>query len=896
MGKASGAQQQQEVNDYRMSLQYGICNGPVILREIRIDDKIVWTGRLENAGPIYINDPTLFGGPKKEGGVQGVAYFLPGKPDQILPSGLASRFGLTSTTAPGFRGVATIFFVGSIDQPGGFLWASNTPFIRPVKVKVERAPVGLNPVLALMQANVSATFVGYTVTAGTDSAVLTDGVTKAVGPHAVKVTVDTVGVRTLLIDGNTIVQEPYILDANDNKLPGYTITFNSSGSHTVPITGGSVTFGDATIFVANGGSLTFYISGDDNRNANPIHMIYECLTNTDWGMAAPEYLIDKANMEAAAQQIYDERFALSIMWTQQDTVEKYVSEILDHILATFFVNPRTGLLSLLLLRDDYDVNLLPEINPSNAKMKTFKRKLYGETINEINVSWTNPETEKTETVTNQDLANIEIQGAPVSDSRNYYGIRSAELAARVGARDSASASAPLAAFDVELDRSAWALLPGQVVRVNWPRYRLTNVVCRVVKIGYGRAGQPKITVSLMEDIFSVSKPAAVAPPTSGWAGAAEDPAPMAFTQVFTLPYFLATRETSVEHAYPSVLAGILAYQPGGATTSYDLYTERLQPNGTLAWQSVGAKTIVGRSTMLTPLFAEATSQIVGFPLTGETRGPQINGLVVIGDGSDTNMEIGLLSAYDGTTWTVKRGVLDTTPRAWAIDTPVWFVPPSCTIGDSQEIRSVGETPQYKLLSRTSRGVLPIDNAPVVSGTMTARPHAPLRPANVKVNGIGFGDIDASSASSLAITWATRNRLTEDLLVVPWDTGAVTPEYLQMTIVTIFRENGQPMITWRGLYTENSLNVPISYVQQERSIFVRVTAEREGISSVQGHGLWVRNIPQIANPAPPPVPGEPGAPPPPVADPAPTPDPVQGPGPTQSPGFGFPGEWGRQSLL
>lgn len=893
MGKGS-SKQQQEVNDYRMSLHYGICSGPVALREIKIDDKTVWTGRMADAGPIYINDPTLFGGPTKEGGVSGVAYFLPGKPDQVLPTGLAQRFGLTATTCPAFRGVASIFFVGSVEQPGGFLWSSNTPFIRPVKVKVERAPIGLDPTAAMLQSSVIATFSDLTAFADGFVTHLSNGIAGLVGPHIVKISV-TPGpdfIRTLTIDGTTIIQQPFIADDNNNHSPGYTITYNGEGEKTLPTSGGTLNFADAKIVVAGSGDLTLTVGGDSNRNANAIHMIYECLTNTDWGMAAPEYLIDRANFELAAQKIYNEQFMLSIFWTQQDTVEKYVSEILDHILATFFVNPRTGLLSVLLLRDDYDFASLPEINPANARMKSFKRKLYGETTNEINVSWTNPATEKSETITYQDLANIEIQGAPVSDSRNYYGIRSAVLASQVAARDSASASAPLAAFDVELDRTMWDLLPGQVVRVNWPRYRLNNTVCRVMKIAYGKAGTPKITVSLMEDIFSISKPAIVTPPSSAWAGVAEDPAAMQFAQVFTLPYFLAVKETSTDHDYPAVLAGVLAYQPGGATTSYDLYTQRLQANGALDWQSVGAKTIVGRSTMLTPLFAETTTQIYGLPLTGEARGPQVNGLVVIGDGTDAATEIALLAAYnsDTNTWTVNRGVLDTVPRAWPIDTPVWFVPQTSTIGDTLEVRSVGESPQYKLVSRTSRGVLPLENAPVVTGAMTARPHAPLRPANFKVNGIGFGNVDATGAASLELTWSTRNRLTEDTLVVGWDTAAVSPEYLQMTVVTIFRENGQPMITWRGLYTENSLSVPIAYVQEEQNVFVRVTSERSGIASIQGHGLWVRNIPQIANPAPPPTPAEPGPPPPPAVDPDPTPDPVEGPNATYSPGYGFPGEW------
>jgi hypothetical protein len=129
----------------------------------------------------------------------------------------------------------------------------------------------------------------------------------------------------------------------------------------------------------------------------------------------------------------------------------------------------------------------------------------------------------------------------------------------------------------------------------------------------------------------------------------------------------------------------------------------------------------------------------------------------------------------------------------------------------------------------------------------------------------------------------------------WSDGPVTPEYLQMTVVTIFRNNGDVMITYRGLYTENQLVIPIAHVQQEARIFVRVSSEREGIASIQSYGLWVKNIPQVQNPAAPPVPVEPPPPPPPGPDAPPTPDPV--PNPTPAPpeipggGGGF-GEWGN----
>ena len=797
MGKGSGSSQQ-EVNEYRMSIHYGVCHGPVTFKRILIDeDKVIWEGSQSEVGYVDVDLPNLFGGPKKEGGVGGRIYFLPGKDDQVMPADLAIRLGLTPETCPALRGVASVFFVGGpatfaigsyntglqvSGQGGGFYWTANSPFIRPLRFDVESVETGLS------------------------------------------------------VSGATI-----------------------------------------------------------NGNANPAHVIYGGLTDLDYGMGAPEWLIDRPSFERFRDTMIAENFGLSFKWTKQSDIEAFVSEVIDHVQATIYVDPRTGKFAIRALRDDYDLASTRILTPENAKMKTFSRKLWGETANEIVVSWTNPINEQEETITDQDLANIAIQGAPISAGRNYYAVRSAELASRLLARELRQVSAPLAMCEVEVDRTKWDVVPGEVLRITWPKYKLENVPMRVMKVNYGKKGQPAIKLSLVEDIFSLGKPPLNLPPASGGNGGAETPAPMMFSKVITLPAYLTLRETLTRTraaVYPEVIAGILAHQPGNDTIAYDLYTEKTQANGATTYASVGTKAVLGSVKIVTPIYQEAVSKIEGFPLLGVARGPEVGALAFIGDGDDSQMEIMLLRAFADDAWTVDRGMLDTVPRAWPVNTPVWFLPIQSVISDDSQFRAVGESPDYKLLTRTSLGTLPLNAAPVLTGTMNARPHAPLRPANVKINGTGFGEIDAAGASSLAISWSTRNRIFEDGQLPRWADGAITPEYKQMTIVTVFRENGDTMITYRGLYTENGLTIPIAHVQQERRVFIRVSSERDGISSLQSYGLWVKNIPQVSNPSPPPAPLEPSPPPPPSPEPPPLPDPVA---PVEAPPPVYPGGGGGGSV-
>ena len=140
--------------------------------------------------------------------------------------------------------------------------------------------------------------------------------------------------------------------------------------------------------------------------------------------------------------LFNEGFGMSIQWTRESTIESFVGEILDHIQAALYVDPETGKFTLKLFRDDYDATTLPLISPDNAVLDNYQRKLWGETVNEIIVSWTNPVNEQDETITQQDLGNITVQGGVVSDTRSYYGIRNASLASRVAIRDVRQSSAP----------------------------------------------------------------------------------------------------------------------------------------------------------------------------------------------------------------------------------------------------------------------------------------------------------------------------------------------------------------------------------------------------------------------------------------------------------------------
>ncbi len=857
MGK--GGSQKQQVNEYNMSIHYGICAEVDAVTGIYVGEKQAWSGDVTAYGPIAISREDLFGGPKKEGGVRGVAFYLPGTSTQVLPEGLAARRGLTSATHNAYRGLASIYFVGGVEG-GGFYWGA-TPYIQGVWITARRAPKGLNPDYALIGNQFAATVDGYEVTVGGVTATVPDGVTTVVGTHSANISVNGVNdIKTIIVDGLTVIIQPWV-DVGEDQEPGITVTVEGN---TGVLENGTITLAGVTVAIDNDDVVSISM-GSSGQDANPAHIIYECLTNGSWGMGAGTGIVDTANHEAVGQVLFNEGFGMSLQWTRESTIEAFIGEVLDHIQAALYVDPETGKLTLKLFRDDYDSTTLPLISPDNAVLDNFQRKLWGETVNEITVTWTNPANEQEETITQQDLGNIVVQGATVSDSRNYYGVRNSDLASRLAIRDVRQSSAPLVSVEALLDRSSWNLKPGSVVRLTWPEYSIANLVMRVVNIDYGKIGSPSITVTLLEDIFSLEDASFTPGATSGFIDPAQDPTAMDHVNIITAPaYFTSRRLTSADAAaltYPDVMVALLGASSNTDAAFYEMVGQTTLPNGTTASEQRGTKGLLGWSVLPSALPCAITSSVAFGDITNGI-GPTVAGFVFIGGGTERTMEIALIESITSGVATLRRGVLDTVPRAWPTGTPIWFYDQRNDFFDT-DLHSEGENVAYKLLTITSKGTLAVADSPVYGATLTARPHLPLRPANVRFDGISIGPVDPfidfsfDEPETIEVTWSNRNRLMEDGTVLKWNDATVTPETGQTTTLSLYKTSDGTLINSYDELTGTSyeLDVAVAFDGEFEADIV-LTSSRDGLESLQGLSRRVRVAPDDSD-IEPPAPGDGG---------------------------------------
>ncbi|WP_418647219.1 phage tail protein [Thauera butanivorans] len=117
---------------YYMGIHMGLCRGPInALVAIDAGGKRAWEGSVTASGTVSINKPGLFGGDKKEGGVDGTLHVMMGEPAQTAPAPLATMLG---GDVPGFRGMCTLFFDGLV--------SAMTPYVKPWKMRIRRSTAG----------------------------------------------------------------------------------------------------------------------------------------------------------------------------------------------------------------------------------------------------------------------------------------------------------------------------------------------------------------------------------------------------------------------------------------------------------------------------------------------------------------------------------------------------------------------------------------------------------------------------------------------------------------------------------------------------------------------------------------------------------------------------------
>lgn len=599
---------------------------------------------------------------------------------------------------------------------------------------------------------------------------------------------------------------------------------------------------------------------DGVKHSNPAHILYECLTNTQWGLGYPTADMDGDSFREAADQLYDEGLGLSLMWTQQTPIEEFVSNINEHINGSLVEDRVTGKWRMILMRDNYDPDDLPVFDESNAIIEEFQRKTLSDTVNEVVVSYTRPEDGETDTVAVQDLANFANVGKINSQKRDYPGIQDRDLAFRIAMRDLQTLSKPVAKVTLIVNRQAFDLYPGQAFKLKWKTLGLDGVIFRIGAMDLGELADGKITIEAVEDVFGLPDNVYADAQPIGWVDTQQPPEPIENYLIFEPSYYeLYTRTNSADRLdWPEDVGfgAVMSERPNEDSTSLRLYDNDL------------ARTVGGGGDY-TPILVltESVGRVDTTLHFDPDEHPDIlmywdgGGLAWLGD------ELINLTDLDTSSGevTVERGMIDTVPTDHDSGSTIWYYRRNMLASDPT-MRVAGETVNYKLLATTSEGTLDPSQADTVSYTFQDRQRRPYPPGDVQFDGQYFPKV-VNADHDASITWAHRDRTQQLADPTDFKAGNIGPEEGVTYHLRIYDEDGDLVVdddtltgtsfdyisektdlgknesSPSGIYdlveagTGNTIN-PTGDFRRNTSLNIKLKSKRDDLNSFQEHDFIV----------------------------------------------------------
>lgn len=520
---------------------------------------------------------------------------------------------------------------------------------------------------------------------------------------------------------------------------------------------------------------TIFLTGEYMRTIyamNPAHMIYQAATDPTLGRGQDPDELDEDSFVLAANTLCAENFGLCFQWMREDEIGNFIQSVCDHAGMVVYTDRETGLMNLKLIRNDYDPNNIPHFTPQSGLLSISEDDSGSsdEIADEIIINGKSPITDQQIQGRAHNLAVRLFRGGATTQTKEYAALPTVELCNRVAERDRNMGAAGLRKFSVKLDRNGFRIHPGAVFKVSYPPRGLAGLVLRAGEVDDGNMLNGEITISCVQDVFSLPLTSFVTPVENTWTPPTQNPVPAIATMIEASYRDLYRRldtadlenidETTAQFA-------TLAEAPGVTSLGYDLLDRPV--GGT--FPSIGASQFFTASCMLNGAVTALGTTFVVDDVSDFPDAADLPGQALYLDG-----EYVKVVSFDETTntFTVARGAVDTWPRAHSDNTRVWLVDDDIGFIEDR-VYLAGETVESKVLTKTGSDMLDPAAAPLMSVTMVGRAFKPYPPADVKLEGVSILSPPGAGVSEPTLSWASRNRLTQADFLVGFDEPSVTPE-------------------------------------------------------------------------------------------------------------------------
>ncbi|MEA1605726.1 LamG domain-containing protein [Pseudomonas spirodelae] len=561
------------------------------------------------------------------------------------------------------------------------------------------------------------------------------------------------------------------------------------------------------------------------RAMNPAHILYEVYTNRENGLGIDRSMLDDAEFRAAALKLYNEGFGLCIGWKRSSgTLADFRDQVCEHIGAYCGPDRNTGLITLKLFRDDYNVEALPLFDENRGLLSIEDEEASSALIapSQLFVEYTDPITGESRRARAVNQAIAQRQGGPSAETVNYPWLPTADLAGRVAQRDMRIKASNLRKYKVRLDRRAADIGPGDAFRIRSLKRGIEVLVVRAGKIEDGTLADGVITITALQDVFGLPATSFVAVPPSGYVPPDRTPTAPALRRLMEVPYReLAGLVDQANLALVDVTAAwlsTLAARPTGLSLSYTILTRP------------GGGSFIERGTgdwCPTALLVSAMSAEAGPTVAALASAIELD-QVVIGQAALLDDEIVRVDAVNLTTnqVTLARGCVDTVPAQHSAGARIWFYD-GFEAADETEYTS-GVIVQARILTNTSQGQLAEGLAATDSLALAGRQGRPYSPGGFKINGYGYPTV---ITGPMTVSWAHRDRLMQADQLIDATQGSIGPEAGVTYSARVLRaDNGAVLASYVGL-TGTSQVVGAIYTGD---VILELWSVRGAIASLQRH--------------------------------------------------------------
>jgi hypothetical protein len=517
--------------------------------------------------------------------------------------------------------------------------------------------------------------------------------------------------------------------------------------------------------------------GDD---MNPAEALYQIMTDNWRGLGIAPSLIDIASLQAIGQVLYDEGNGVSVQVTAEATGKKVVEEILRQIDGVAYQDPATGRIIFKLIRDDYDVDLLDIYDETDIiKIENFSRSGWDEVMAQVKISFPQRDKDSDAVAISQDMATAGMVGRLRSTTIAMPFCYDKNLANKLASRERAQLSVPLFRMTLQMNRNANTLRPGDVFKVSWADYGISELVMRVQEFDFGSLLDGKLVIRCLQDNFALDTVVFLPPPDSGWVAPIVDPQPIAVSDIIEMPRFFMNR---LQFPIPDGNAGVIpmAIPPSTASSGFDLLAGDV--SGDLDVREPQQVSYPASGTLLSGYdrlsgFSNGYDTVDGFTLINTYNAENF---VAAGSEAEAKQgEVGLLygngefMAFRGfidngngsyTFSNIYRGLLGTSPKTHPIGTRFYQLTPDLyglgTLDDLAE----DDTLYYKLLDRV--GPEAIDEAAIVEASqlMARWARRPQRVRNLQLDGNRTNIIINNSTGAVDLTFARSNREASEIAI------------------------------------------------------------------------------------------------------------------------------------